>query len=95
MIKVKYSKREQDFLIQWKNDFSSNGSFINDHICDKSFIAELKNRGYDITTLHFSIKKLNEGKTAREICPECGSRVVRDYGKAFCINPVCEYQRQI
>ena len=58
MVKIQYSKKEKDFLIHYENDYQSNAGYINDHILDKEFVAELKNRGYDVSTLKFSIKNL-------------------------------------
>lgn len=60
MVKIQYSKKEKDFLIHYENDYSSNAAYINDHILNKEFVDELKNRGYDVSTLKFSIKKFND-----------------------------------
>lgn len=58
MVKVHWSKKENDFLIHY--DKSPNGGFVNDHLLNKEFLNELKNRGFDLKTLRFSIKKSNE-----------------------------------
>lgn len=58
MIRVAWSKRERDFLIHYDN--SPTGGLVTDNLLKKEFIEELKNRGYDLKTLKFSIKKLNE-----------------------------------
>ena len=60
MIKFRYSKKEKDFVIDWKKDLQGNAYFILDYLSDKDFIQELQSRGYDLDTINFSIKKLNE-----------------------------------
>jgi hypothetical protein len=67
---VEWSKREADVLCHFPN--KPDGGFVLHHFCNelpvtdwkggykmqKAFIEELKARGYDITTLKFSIDKL-------------------------------------
>ena len=60
---VKYPRREDGALVfsvfsgkQPHIDLSSKSKIV----FDKSFIEELTDRGYDLTTLRFSIKKLEE-----------------------------------
>lgn len=70
-LKAYYSKREQDHMVDWvdeENDSSyggANANFLISHLfgttyslkrCGKEFLDELDRRGYDITTLKFSIK---------------------------------------
>ena len=55
--KIKWSKKENDYKIDWDKDLQCNAGFINDHILDKSFLQELRERGYDLDTLKFEIKK--------------------------------------
>lgn len=55
--KIKWSKKENDYKIDWDKDHQCNAGFINDHILDKSFLQELRERGYDLDTLKFEIKK--------------------------------------
>ena len=64
-LKVKWSKKENDHLISFPK--SSDGSLIHDYLfydqywfggkSKKALIKELEERGYDLTTLKFSIKK--------------------------------------
>lgn len=54
---IRWSRKENDFVIDWQKDHQCNASFINDHILDKSFLQELRERGYDLDTLRFEIKK--------------------------------------
>ncbi len=65
----KWSKREKDLICHFPD--SPDGALVFDSftserfrpaskIWSKSFVAELKERGYDITTLKFSIKKKKE-----------------------------------
>lgn len=44
-------------MIDWQKDHQANASFINDYILDKEFIKELLERGYDLDTFRFEIKK--------------------------------------
>lgn len=63
-LKVKWSKKENDFLISFPR--SCDGSLINDYLFNhqywydsrmkKSLKDELEERGYDLTTIKFSIK---------------------------------------
>lgn len=63
-LKVKWSKKEDDFLIIYPR--SPDGGLINDYLFNnqfwfngdikKSLKEELKERGYDLKTLKFSIK---------------------------------------
>jgi len=62
MIKVRYSKKEKDFVVNFKNDYQSNAHWFLDYLTDKDFIQELQSRGYDTDTFSFSILKLNEKK---------------------------------
>lgn len=56
-MRIRWWPKENDFGIFWEKDYSSNASFIADHICDKEFIKELERRGYDLKTLKFEITK--------------------------------------
>lgn len=71
---MRWSKREKDLLLNYPNspdkaltfnafcgktmtrDWEKKGGPI---VWEDSFVDELKKRGYDITTLKFSIEKLN------------------------------------
>jgi hypothetical protein len=64
MVTVRYSKKENDFVIHWTKDHQCNAGFILDVITEPYFLDELQNRGYDVDTLRFSIKKLNVDKNA-------------------------------
>lgn len=55
--KLKWSKKENDYIINWGKDFQSNIGFINDYILDKEFLEELRKRGYDLESMKFEIKK--------------------------------------
>ena len=55
--KIKWSKREKDYKITWDKDHQCNAGFINDYILDKEFLKELRERGYDLDSLKFEIKK--------------------------------------
>jgi len=55
--KIKWSKRENDYKISWDKDHKSNIGFINDYILDEEFLQELRQRGYDLDSLKFEIKK--------------------------------------
>lgn len=44
-------------MIDWQKDHQANASFINDYLLDKDFIQELRERGYDLDTFRFEIKK--------------------------------------
>lgn len=71
-LEMKWSKREKDLLIKYPK--KCDGSLIHSMVSsprhhplplphgewDKSILDELKERGYDITTLKFSIKKLDK-----------------------------------
>ena len=54
-----YSKKEKDIMIDWSHD-KSDAWLLHNHVFSKGrgeeFIKELIERGYDITTLKFSIK---------------------------------------
>ena len=67
---VFWSKREQDFLIRYPSSpdghlacsiFTSERQRYDyeqrEVVFDKSFVAELESRGYDTTTLRFSVKR--------------------------------------
>lgn len=70
---VKWSKRERDFVI-WSpcrpdghlahNRFSAQPMKYDvgkrEHYWEPSFIEELRSRGYDTTTLRFSVKRLRK-----------------------------------
>jgi hypothetical protein len=55
--KIKWSKREKDYKISWDKDHKCNIGFINDYILDEEFLQELRQRGYDLDSLKFEIKK--------------------------------------
>jgi hypothetical protein len=58
--KIKWSKRENNYVISWDKDHQCNSGFINDYILDKLFLQELRERGYDLDTLKFEIKKFDQ-----------------------------------
>lgn len=63
VLKARWSKRENDVLIDFPN--KPDGGFLQGWLVhardriypDKSFLKLLEERGYDLTTLKFSIKK--------------------------------------
>ena len=66
---VKWSKKEKDLIIHYPSRpdgalahsaFCSEQHHPFDDTWSKSFVEELKSRGYDITTLKFSIQKLKD-----------------------------------
>lgn len=67
-LKAAWSKKENDFLIHFPR--SCDGSLLNDYLFHhhywfdqerkKSLKDELEERGYDLKTLKFSIKKLSQ-----------------------------------
>lgn len=64
---AKWSKKENDIMIYYPN--KCDGALLNNHlfhprdsISCHPFIKELERRGYDITTLKFSVKKKKELK---------------------------------
>jgi hypothetical protein len=70
-LSIRWSKKENDFLIEYPN--GPDGHLCYGHFCydrprpryriteeqsfDPPFVEELKRRGYDITTLKFSVKR--------------------------------------
>lgn len=58
-LRAYWSKREHDLMIDYPT--SPDGWFLHG-ILSKEFTEELKSRGYDITTLRFSIKQKSDGK---------------------------------
>lgn len=62
---ARWSKRERDLLFKWDEGCSkSDGGLLHSFLTfiqwpdNKSLVDELKARGYDLTTLRFSIRKL-------------------------------------
>lgn len=54
---VYWSKREKDFMVNWDDGCTiPSARYVVSHFT-KEFIEELQSRGYDTTTLRFSIKK--------------------------------------
>lgn len=67
---VFWSKREQDFLIRYPR--SCDGHLAYAAFCSetnrtfgRSFVEELKSRGYDLTTLRFSVERKKESPHVR------------------------------
>lgn len=58
-LKAYWSKRERDLMLDWPavEGGRSDARFLNS-VFDKAFTDELTKRGYDVTTLRFSIGRL-------------------------------------
>lgn len=58
-LRANWSKRENDIMLHHPMGFGtrSDGHFLSNHF-DKEFTESLKERGYDITTLKFSIEPM-------------------------------------
>lgn len=56
-LRATWSKREKDIMLHYPLGFSTrcDGSYLS-HIFGKKFTDEMDERGYDITTLKFSIE---------------------------------------
>jgi hypothetical protein len=57
---IKWSKRENDFLISWEKDYPHNMYHFHEQILDKEFLRSLTAKGYDIKTLKFEVKKFDD-----------------------------------
>ncbi len=63
-LKVWWSKRERDIMYDW-DKHPSDGHLLDNFFCytqglgGKTFVQELEDRGFDITTLRFTIERAN------------------------------------
>lgn len=56
-VRVKYSKREHDLVVDWDSETSKANPGYIIGIFTNEIVQELERRGYDTTTLRFSIRK--------------------------------------
>lgn len=58
-LRVRWSKRENDWMIYQPNgpDGHLMGDFLGGHLSFDEFVKELDGRGYDTTTLRFTVKR--------------------------------------
>jgi hypothetical protein len=63
-LKARWSKRDRDVLMEWGGSGAdkTDGSWLNSWLShhkgfDGTFLAELEQRGYDVTTLRISVKR--------------------------------------
>jgi len=65
-LSVKWSKRERDLIFNLDEVKGADGHLLYQCLClgrdGLSLTKELKERGYDLTTLRFSVKKLEVSK---------------------------------
>lgn len=57
-IKLRWNKRENDIEVQWEAGHKHTGLYMLD-LFNKDVQKELRDRGYDLTTIKFSINKKN------------------------------------
>ena len=60
-LRATWSKREQDVMIHFPR--KCDGHYLSG-VFDKQFIQEMRQRGYDLTTLRFSIERNQAGESA-------------------------------
>jgi hypothetical protein len=77
-LRMGWSKREDDIVYVWggsgadKTDAALlHGVMTVVPVTDKTFIQELEDRGYDITTISFSIKKRKLWRSCFPACKSC------------------------
>lgn len=56
-IKLHWSKREEDIEVCWEAEHKATANYILD-MFGKEFQKEMKERGYDLESIKFSINKL-------------------------------------
>lgn len=56
-VRVRFSKKENDLIVDWDSEMSKSNPLYIIGIFTKEIIKELDHRGYDTTTLRFSIRK--------------------------------------
>jgi hypothetical protein len=77
-LRMGWSKREDDIVYAWGSGVDKTDAAllhgvmsIIASITDKTFIQELEYRGYDITTISFSIKKRTLWRSCFPACKSC------------------------
>jgi len=60
-VKVYWSKRERDLMVDWDREATGANPRHIIELFPQDVLDELDRRGYDITTLRFSIKKKDDG----------------------------------
>lgn len=59
-LRVRWSKREKDLLFEY-DKHKWDGHYLYS-VFTKAFTAELESRGFDVTTLRFTVKRKTETK---------------------------------
>ena len=60
-VRVWWSKRERDLMVNWDREVARTNPRWIIGLFSQDVLDELDRRGYDITTLKFSIKKKDDG----------------------------------
>ena len=60
-LKVRWSKKEKSIEVFWENTPKANANYLF-RVFDDEFKEEMKRRGFDIKTIKFEIKELENDK---------------------------------
>lgn len=73
------NKSSYDFIFDWPmmREGKADGAYLNNHVFTKEVLEELKRRGWDLTTIRFSIAPKLENPTR----PERFQKLIEKYCK--------------
>lgn len=70
-LRARWSKREKDILVNYPKGIGTvcDCNYLFSEVFTNNFVKEMKERGYDITTLKFEIKVDEKGERFKEKFP--------------------------